>query len=483
MWGICLLSLGFGARRPEYSASQESFEIRSLPGAPPISWRQFAGYIDVGSRGSLYFWFVESQSAPASDPLLLWTNGGPGCSGLTGFMTEHGPFRPTPHGTLELNRYSWNSIANVLYIEQPVGVGFSRAEGKLKYDDGLAAADNIRFIKRWLVTFSQYATNRFFISSESYGGHYMPTLASALVRDGGVPSFSGLMVGNPLTYLTYRNFGMYATYYGHQLIPKPLWDEYVAADCADAAGLSPGERCAAITERMDRMTAGLDPYALAFPKCNDSQLMAGRHERHTLRATISKATAAAARASGERATGGGYPYFPTDYEPCDSDWAVAYLSRSDVQRAIHARPPAAGNWSACADIEYSEADVAAPMMPVWRQLLASNLSRSGSLKLLVFSGDDDAVCATRGSQRWIWRVADQMGLGEPAPHWEPWTMRDGPGCHLVGGEGPACTQVAGFATVWRQFSFVTVHGAGHLVPATRPAQGLAVLHNFLNGVW
>lgn len=480
MW-LLLLTIGFGAPRQEYSASQLALEITDLPGVPAIPWRHFGGYVNVGERGSIYFWFVESQSTPATDPLLLWTNGGPGCSGLTGFMTEHGPFRPTPDGKLQLNPYAWNRLANVLYIEQPVGVGFSRAEGRLKYDDALAAADNVRFIKGWLAQFPQYATNRFYISSESYGGHYMPTLAAALLHDGGVPSFRGLMVGNPLTYLTYRNFGMYATYYGHQLLPKPLWDDYVAAQCAEADGLHPGAACEAITARMDRITAGLDPYALAFPKCNDSQLMAGRHERYTLRSAISRA-AGAPKPSAGAAAASEYPYFPTDYQPCDSDWAVAYLSRLDVQRAIHAQRPAAGNWSACAGIPYDQKDVAAPMMPVWRELLLSAPSRAGELKLLVFSGDDDAVCATRGTQTWLWELAAEMRLGEPTPNWRPWTMADGPGCDLPGGQGPACTQVAGFATLWPQISFVTVHGAGHLVPATRPAQASARLTRELRNI-
>lgn len=448
-----------------YTPAQLESEITALPGAPTVPWRQFSGYIDVGPRGKMFYWFVESQGDPSTDPVLLWTNGGPGCSGLTGFMTEHGPFRPTANGRLELNSNAWSKVASMVYIEQPVGVGFSVASGRLEYNDSLAANDNLRFVKGFFSAYPQYAKSPFYITSESYGGHYMPTLAAALVADGSVANFKGFMVGNPLTYLSARNYGEFGTKYGHQLLPKPLWDRYVAAGCATAPGLDPGATCNAITGEMEALTAGLDPYALDFPKCNDSALSVGRLERHTLMRAVH-------RASGRSAAS--YPYFPASYTPCDSDWGTSYLSRRDVQESIHATPGGptwGGNWSACSDAvgaAYSAADTAASMVPVYKALLRSKV------KMLVFSGDDDAVCATLGTQQFVW----DLGLPVKAP-WAPWTMDDGPGCP----GGPACKQVAGFVTLFDGLSLVTVHGAGHLVPATRPAQGLQVLKNFLADVW
>ena len=456
------LSASLGAPAPlAYTAEQQGMEITALPGAPTVPWKQFGGFVDLGPRGSTFFWLVESQRAPATDPLLLWTNGGPGCSGLTGFMTEQGPFRPTANGSLELNPYAWNLEASVVFIEQPVGVGFSKAFGNLTYNDSNAASDNVKFVKGFMKLFPQFAENDFFISSESYGGHYMPTLASALVDDGGVPNFKGFLVGNPLTFLTYRNYGEFGTYAGHQLLPKPLWEQYEAAGCRRAPGLDPGALCANITGAMSKLTAGLDPYALDFPKCNDAPLFEpGRRQRYALMKAVHGNSTA-------------YPYFPTDYQPCTADWATAYLSRKDVQDAIHASTYFAGNWSACSDVvgaAYSQEDVAAPMMPVYEKLLKA----SPPLKMLIYSGDDDAVCATLGTQQFIW----DLGLSVVEP-WAPWKMDSGPGCP----EGPACKQIAGYATKFDGLSFVTVHGAGHLVPATRPAEGLQVLKNFLSGVW
>jgi hypothetical protein len=103
-------------------AASSPTPVVNLPGLPPIDFAMYSGYVDIGPRGKMFYWFVQSQSkTPESDPVLLWTNGGPGCSGLIGFMTENGPFRPTEHGNLTLNPHSWNHLANMVYIEQPVG--------------------------------------------------------------------------------------------------------------------------------------------------------------------------------------------------------------------------------------------------------------------------------------------------------------------------------------------------------------------------
>ena len=105
-------------------------EITSLPGVTGgIPFKMHSGYVDVtddsdGSR-QLFFWFVEAEFNPSTAPVLLWTNGGPGCSGLGGFISEMGPFVPHADGTLGRRDYAWNKLANMLFIEQPAGVGFS----------------------------------------------------------------------------------------------------------------------------------------------------------------------------------------------------------------------------------------------------------------------------------------------------------------------------------------------------------------------
>lgn len=88
----------------------------------------YSGYIDTEDGRSLFFYFFESRRSPAKDPVLMWTNGGPGGSSSLGMLMENGPCRilpdrtgPPSNGT-EFFEYAWNQEANVLYIDHPVGV-------------------------------------------------------------------------------------------------------------------------------------------------------------------------------------------------------------------------------------------------------------------------------------------------------------------------------------------------------------------------
>ena len=135
--------------------------------------------------GQMFYWFVESQRDAAHAPVILWTNGGPGCSGLAGFLTEHGPFRVKADGkSLSVNHLAWNKIVNMVFIEQPVGVGFSKTDKEIQYGDYQAAEDNFKFVLGFFKRYPEYKGNDFYISSESYGGHYMPTLGKLLADRG-----------------------------------------------------------------------------------------------------------------------------------------------------------------------------------------------------------------------------------------------------------------------------------------------------------
>ena len=96
----------------------------------------YSGYLNVSASKELHYVYVESLDNPEFDPVVLWFNGGPGCSSMLGFMQEHGPWIiDDGEDDIKANPYSWNRRANMLYIESPAGVGFSRANiGKAEND-------------------------------------------------------------------------------------------------------------------------------------------------------------------------------------------------------------------------------------------------------------------------------------------------------------------------------------------------------------
>jgi len=170
------------------------------------------------------------------------TNGGPGCSGLYGFLTENGPF--ATHSAdlqLSLNPYSWNKIATMVFIEQPCGVGFSYSDqedpfnskdGDYVTNDAQAKKDNYELVQAFFERFPSFRVNDLYIASESYGGHYMPQLSQEIVNRNSagndpVLNFKGMMVGNPGTnFYSIMPAGL-DTFWGHQLISQPLYQGFV----------------------------------------------------------------------------------------------------------------------------------------------------------------------------------------------------------------------------------------------------------------
>ncbi|XP_076918484.1 serine carboxypeptidase 1-like [Bidens hawaiensis] len=169
--------------------SMEADRIDKLPGQPEVDFNHYAGYVTVDAEAgrALFYYFAESPHSSSSKPLVLWLNGGPGCSSLGyGAMEELGPFRVNSDGkTLYRNDYAWNNVANVLFLESPVGVGFSYSNRSSDYmtGDKHTAKDSYTFLLNWLHRFPQYKTHDFFITGESYAGHYVPQLASLICSE------------------------------------------------------------------------------------------------------------------------------------------------------------------------------------------------------------------------------------------------------------------------------------------------------------
>ncbi|KAF8480363.1 alpha/beta-hydrolase [Russula ochroleuca] len=145
---------------------------------------QASGYGDLASDKSIWFWFFAARRNPDKAPLITWFNGGPGSSSMIGLFQELGPCRIKNDSTgVHLNPTSWNDDANVLFIDQPVGTGFSYGTENVDTSE-LAAADVWKFLQIWFKDsrFHKYAHRDFGIWTESYGGHYGPTFAAYFLQ-------------------------------------------------------------------------------------------------------------------------------------------------------------------------------------------------------------------------------------------------------------------------------------------------------------
>ena len=117
----------------------------------------------------LFYWFCEAeQTEPSESPVALWTNGGPGSDSLGGFFTELGPFIANEHdngATLRRNPYTWNLIANMLYLTHPTGIGYSYSADDVNvHTDESDGADNAKFLRKFFAAYPEFATNEFWLT-------------------------------------------------------------------------------------------------------------------------------------------------------------------------------------------------------------------------------------------------------------------------------------------------------------------------------
>ncbi|RVW70147.1 Serine carboxypeptidase 1 [Vitis vinifera] len=180
---------------------------------------------------NLFYYFVVSERNPGKDPLVLWLNGGPGCSSFDGFVYEHGPFNfeagKTPNSlpTLHLNPYSWSKVSSMIYLDSPAGVGFFILENTWQYNTGdlQTASDTHEFLLR---NSPNSSPNPFYVSGESYAGVYVPTLSAAIVKgikSGAKPTinFKGYLVGNGVTDMEFDANALVPFTHGMGLISIP----------------------------------------------------------------------------------------------------------------------------------------------------------------------------------------------------------------------------------------------------------------------
>jgi cathepsin A (carboxypeptidase C) len=147
----------------------------------------YTGYLDIGQDKHLWFAFFESRSRKlaadkSQEPIVMWLNGGPGCSSSTGWLMEGvGPCTIDKNGTAtKYNEHSWTNKASVFFLDQPVNVGFSYSESGDVNNTPDGADDVYAFLSMFFAKFQEYADAPFSIAAESYGGRYAPLIASKI---------------------------------------------------------------------------------------------------------------------------------------------------------------------------------------------------------------------------------------------------------------------------------------------------------------
>jgi carboxypeptidase C (cathepsin A) len=208
---------------------------------------------NVTATKSLHYVFLESTNDPANDPVLLWSNGGPGCSSLLGLFAENGPYILDNNNQVCVeNPYPWNKNASLLYIESPAGVGFSRAgaEADWAQNDMTQSEDLFKAVEMFFAAYPERLPNEFYLSGESYAGIYLPYLAWQIYQSnlqynisnmgnettpvGTFYNLKGMAVGNGATDWDFDNApSVPQTMWGFNMINTANYTAYNSNGCVD----------------------------------------------------------------------------------------------------------------------------------------------------------------------------------------------------------------------------------------------------------
>lgn len=171
--------------------------------------KSYSGYLTVNKtyNSNLFFWYFPAINNPANAPVVLWLQGGPGASSLYGLFLENGPVFLNAQNKLEKKKYSWHLDHHVVYIDNPVGAGFSFTENPAGYATNQIDVGNNLFsaVRQFFQVFPEIRHNRFYITGESYGGKYVPALGHAIYAKRGSSdpfdqiNLRGIAIGNGVT--------------------------------------------------------------------------------------------------------------------------------------------------------------------------------------------------------------------------------------------------------------------------------------------
>uniref|UniRef100_A0AAZ3RYX5 Serine carboxypeptidase CPVL n=1 Tax=Oncorhynchus tshawytscha TaxID=74940 RepID=A0AAZ3RYX5_ONCTS len=177
--------------------------VGPLPGA---NVKSYAGYLTVNKKynSNLYFWFFPAQEWPETAPVLLWLQGGPGGTSMFGLFVEHGPYVVLKNLTVGYRDYPWTSRYSVLYIDNPVGTGFSFTDddrGFAQNQDDVGR-DLYSALTQFFQIFSEYQSNDFYATGESYAGKYVPAIGYYIHKHNPIAkvkiNFKGVAIGDGL---------------------------------------------------------------------------------------------------------------------------------------------------------------------------------------------------------------------------------------------------------------------------------------------
>ncbi|KAH7144237.1 carboxypeptidase Y [Dactylonectria estremocensis] len=398
---------------------------------------QWSGTIPIDEDRDMFFWYFESRHSPKDDPLIIWLNGGPGASSLLGAFHEIGPCTVAEDGKTTIkNDLSWTEFSNMLFIDQPIGVGFSDPQDTRLWTKNLrdGAVDLDKFLDVFLRDyFPELSGRSIHLACESFGGKYCPVYADMMRRQ-----FSSLVLVNAMINYPSVALGLHDHFCSSsKLARRGLGSRSVnISSCEEMEGAySDCER----QGRLCELTYDTEVCRIAFEKCDAVQTVYGRHV----------------------VPGGENPY--DDRTTCidppicgrlGMEEVAVYLNQDWVQNALGFKKRLFEPVNMDFNIWWSSKE--AMLLPSTREI--ARLLDEKDTAVLVLNGNNDAIVNTEGILQaynsLLWGGHAQFQLS----NLEDWYYSETDGSETLGGQ---------FKTS-KNLTLVTVNEAGHMSPHDQP---------------
>ncbi|KAE9593390.1 putative peptidase S10, serine carboxypeptidase, alpha/Beta hydrolase [Lupinus albus] len=414
--------------------------VKNLPGYNGVlPFNLEAGYIGVGEgeEVQIFHLFVESQRNPNIDPVLLWFVGGPGCSGLSPFFFENGPLRMVSNYSgdipnLELNPYGWTQRLNMIFIDMPVGTGYSYSETQQGYysSDTQFVEHSYTFLQKWFIDHPKFGSNPLYIGGGSYSGLVIAPLVQKLyegyiARNKPLLNIEGYVIASPGadTYLDRNMKVLYAYQMG--LIPEDLYESMKENCDGNFVNIDPeNTKCVSDYEAYSEIVRYINPQQILEPLC---------------------ATTPALRQGIIQLVQDGPEFLCRSY---DHILVNTWANDENVRKALHIREGTKEEFFRCnKTLAYTMGKL--NVIEYYRNLTNANI------QALVYTSDLDMTVPHLSTQQWI--KSFNMSLHDK---WRAWFV-DG--------------QVAGFTEIYKMkedhyLTYVSVKGAGHVAQTFKPKE-------------
>jgi serine carboxypeptidase-like clade 1 len=459
----------------------------------PYHGKMFSGYLDLSNpKKKLHYLFVLSQNDPTNDPVILWLNGGPGCSSLLGWAQEHGPAVFKPLSTeWELNEYSWNKNANVIYLESPAGVGFSTIESDDDMDwevnDETSAQQNLEAVLDFFRRYPDYRRNPFYVSGESYAGIYVPFLASKINKYNESSAeidkvkLKGILVGNGVTdWKVDTTPALIDFAYDHGIYSHELRNKYEKSCTPDPST----PECFEVLDKINASFETINIYDI-YRDCvnidnstkdskeNFFKSINGKNKNDNYnKKTPWKYTPWVFNKNPKNINNDLKSLYTKNKKeresfedddnttpPCtDAVGPNYFFNSNEVKAALYV--PLNIKWGMCSAKVGAHYHVNEEKGSYF---LYQDLIKSG-IKIMKYSGDTDAAVPFTGTRKWIYNLKL-----ETLKKWRSWKLNEND------------DKIAGYVVDYKGLTFVTVKGTGHMVPQWKRKEAFYMLTQFLNG--